>query len=367
VIAAALIANLIALFVGGTTTSWTGQQPQLASDGTRIVLAFARNGGVAVLQSRDGTNFSERATIAVRGKMSAGMRRGPRIAVTDRAVIVSAIAGEKGGGADGDVLLFRSTDDGRTWSTSTIINDVAGSAREGMHGMAANRRGVVAIAWLDLRERGTRIFAAISRDHGATWSRDVLVYASPSGSVCECCHPSVAVDDRGTVAVMFRNQIAGYRDMYVARSNDGAMFEPPVKLGSGTWLLNACPMDGGDLELTETGAVAVWRREDVVYVSDAANPELRLGPGRDAVVATSGARRDLAWSSPEGILIRRADRTEKLGPGRFPVLLALPTFSVIAWEDKGEVRVSRLSVPAPAWRNATAHRGERQQKRPKNP
>lgn len=343
VITAALVAHLIAWIAAAPAASWAGQQPQLATDGSQIFLAVARANGIAVLQSRDGRMFSERSLIPVPGKMAAGMRRGPRIAATGRAIIVSAIAGEKGGGADGDVVLFRSTDDGRTWSRSTVINDVGGSAREGMHGMAANRRGVAAIAWLDLRERGTRIFAAISRDHGATWSRDVLVYASPSGAVCECCHPSVSVDDRGTVAVMFRNHIDGYRDMYLARSTDEATFEPAAKLGSGTWLLNACPMDGGDLELTDSGAVAVWRREDVVYLSDSATPELRLGQGRDAVVAVAGTSRDIAWSSPEGVLLRRGDRTENLGPGRFPVLLAFPRFTVIAWEDKGEARVATLN------------------------
>ncbi|HET7219451.1 MAG TPA: sialidase family protein, partial [Vicinamibacterales bacterium] len=334
--------NLVALFLAASTTSWTGQQPQLATDGTRMFLAFARDNGIAVLQARGDASFSERSTIAVSGKMAAGMRRGPRIAVTSRAVLVSAVAGEKGGGADGDVVLFRSTDDGRTWSPSTVINDVSGSAREGMHGMAANRGGVVAIAWLDLRERGTRIFAAISRDHGVTWSRDVLVYASPSGSVCECCHPSVAVDDRGTVAVMFRNQIDGRRDMYLTRSRDGSTFEPAVKIGTGTWVLDACPMDGGDLELTPNGAVTIWRREDVVYMSDAADPEQRVAAGRDAVVAVAGSRRDIAWSSPEGVLVRRAGRTHNLGPGRFPVLLAFPNSTVVAWEDRGQVKVGTL-------------------------
>lgn len=355
----AFVAHLIAWLAMAPAASWTGQQPQLATDGTTIFLAFARENGIAVLQSRDGKSFSEQSTIAVRGKMSAGMRRGPRIAATGRAIVVSAIAGDKGGGADGDVVLFRSTDGGRTWAPSTVINDVAGSAREGMHGMAANRRGVVAIAWLDLRERGTRLFAAISRDHGATWTRDVLVYASPSGSVCECCHPTVAVDERGMIAIMFRNQIDGYRDMYIARSRDGASFEPAVKLGSGTWLLNACPMDGGDLELTANGAVAVWRREESVYLSDAATPERRLGPGRDAVVAVAGLRRDIAWSSPEGILLQSADRIRNLGPGRFPVLLAFPRFTVIAWEDKGEVKLEvdhTRPEPAPPGQNATAAR-----------
>lgn len=49
---------------------------------------------------------------------------------------------------------------------------------------------------VDLRQRGTRVYATVSRDHGATSSADMLVYESPSGSVCECCHPAAGVERR---------------------------------------------------------------------------------------------------------------------------------------------------------------------------
>ena len=44
------------------------------------------------------------------------------------------------------------------------MNDVSGAAREGMHGLGANASGLVVVAWLDLREKGTRVYAAVSRD-----------------------------------------------------------------------------------------------------------------------------------------------------------------------------------------------------------
>ena len=93
-----------------------------------------------------------------------------------------------------------------------------------------------------------RVYGASSEDGGGTWSASRLVYASPSGAVCTCCHPSVAVDDDGGVSVMFRNALGGSRDMYVARSTDGGRtFPPAAKVGAGTWKLEACPMDGGAL------------------------------------------------------------------------------------------------------------------------
>jgi hypothetical protein len=278
--------------------------------------------------------------------MALGAHRGPRLAVTSGAVLVTAIAGVKGGGADGDVVLYRSTDHGRTWGAPVVINDVPGAAREGLHGLAANGSGVVAVAWLDLRTTGTRIYAALSRDHGATWSPDTLVYASPSGSVCECCHPSVAVADDGRIAIMFRNQVDGHRDLYVVESRDGGTFGAAAKQGRGSWTLAACPMDGGGLALDAGGAHAVWRRETTIFASttragaQASDPEETLGTGRDPVVALIDGRVDVAWTGSGGIVVRQAGKPEAaVGRGRFASILAMPARTLLASEDEGQVSV----------------------------
>jgi hypothetical protein len=268
------------------------------------------------------------------------MHRGPRIAVTGRALIVTAVVGAKGGGADGDVLLFRSTDDGATWAAPLVINDVPAAAREGLHAAAASRSGLVVIAWLDLRLKGTRIYAAVSRDHGATWSADTLVYASPSGAVCECCHPSVAIAADGQIAVMFRNSVSGSRDMYLTRSRDGVTFAPATRIGTGTWVLNACPMDGGGIDFDMNDVVSAWRREDGVYLSTGTTPERRLATGVHPVVRQFENHRDASWSSTDGVfLMRDGAGPMAIGPGRFPALVALRRRTVIAWEHQGQVLV----------------------------
>jgi hypothetical protein len=48
-------------------------------------------------------------------------------------------------------------------------------------------------AWLDLRDKHNKIFSAKSIDGGHAWSKNIMVYASPDTTVCECCKPSVAV------------------------------------------------------------------------------------------------------------------------------------------------------------------------------
>ncbi len=101
--------------------------------------------------------------------MALGMRRGPRVAITDKALIVAAVGGKLGGGKDGDVMAWRSEDNGHTWSGPKRVNSVEGSAREGLHAIAARPDGTVFAAWLDLRDGAMRVYGARSKDSGATW------------------------------------------------------------------------------------------------------------------------------------------------------------------------------------------------------
>jgi hypothetical protein len=335
----------LATLAAAAAVTLAGVQPQLAAIGDQLYLTFGRGDTVFVARSSDeGRSFGTPVALPITGELSLGMRRGPRVAVTKSAVLVAAVSGAQGGGKDGDVVLTRSTDRGLTWSRPLVVNDVPGAAREGLHALAAHPDRLVVAAWLDLREKGTRIYAAVSRDHGATWRADTLVYASPSGSVCECCHPSIAIGADGTISVMFRNSVDGKRDMWVARATDGAAFGPAAKLGMGTWTLNACPMDGGGLAVGPAGDLsAVWRREGTVFLSTSADPEQRIGDGRDAVVALSGAHRDVAWSAEAGVTLLRNGQMQVLGAGRFPSLVASPDYSVVAWEHQGQILVQRVS------------------------
>ena len=344
ILAAAVLAATTQTARSVEPTTFPGVQPQLAKLGDRVFLAYGQDNVVSVLASRDGgRTFGPAVKLIVPGHMPLGMHRGPRIVATERSLMVTMVAGKKGGGADGDILLYRSINNGGTWAPPVVINDVPDSAREGLHAMAATHDGLVALAWLDLREKGTRIYTAVSRDHGGTWSQDTLAYASPSGSVCECCHPSVAINTDAAMAVMFRNNLNGYRDMYVARSRDWERLGPPRKSGEGSWKLDACPMDGGAIVLDGNDAISVWRRENDVYLAPLGKGETRLGEGRDPVIDRFDDELDIAWSSPTGLMLRRDDRAPRaIGDGRFPAIVSLEKRTVVAWESEGPVRV--LSV-----------------------
>lgn len=279
------------------------QQPQLVLDEQGgIHLVYGVQNDTFYCHSAAGTAFSQPVKLPSVNVMSLGMRRGPRIAVAKRRICVSVIGGKQGKGRDGDLLAICSADGGKTWHDPVPVNDVPDAAREGLHGMAAGPKGEFSCIWLDLRNKVTEVVVATSLDGGKTWGKNTLVYRSPDGNVCECCHPSLAYDAKGRLIAMWRNSLAGKRDMFAAVApHSSAPFGEAFKLGTGTWRLDRCPMDGGALALLGDGKISsVWRRERAIYAAINQEPEEILGDGEQPVVAATSQGSAFVWLSKRG-------------------------------------------------------------------
>jgi len=300
-------------------------------------MVFGSGESIWFTRSTDnGRSFSAPAKVATLPKLLLGRHRGPRLVISGEAMIVSAIATES------DLFYWRSTDGGRTWSQAAVINDQPKSAREGLHAMAADEQGHVAAAWLDDRiPGGKRLWGAFSNDAGATWSKNVMLYQAPGRTICECCHPSLVSLGPGEFAVMWRNVIDGARDFYTLRIRDGKPVSEAVKQGTGTWKLDACPMDGGGLAVRNGELVSAWRREHDVYLAEAGQPEVKLGPGQDIALAVNAKGAYTIWSSTTGIEARLPGSSDNLhvsDAGAFPSLLTLPDGAILAaWEENGAI------------------------------
>ncbi len=331
-------ASLAAAPVEITPPDWRGaQQPQVAV-GARgeIHVVFGREGAVYHTVSTDeARTFRAPVKIGALPKLALGMHRGPRIAVAGERLVVTAISHE-----EGDLLAWTSADRGVSWTGPAPVNTAPKSAREGLHAMAGSGERV-AVAWLDLRNGGTELWGALSKNGGTTWEPDARIYQSPDGSICQCCAPSLAFGPKGELAAMWRNAIGGARDLYAALSSDGgATFGSAAKLGTGTWKLNACPMDGGGLTFlrAEPGKpFTVWRRDGTLYLARPAAPEESLGEGRDAAVAATTRGPVIAWQGKAGLLVRRPGETARIldAKGSAASLAASPDgrFAVIVWES----------------------------------
>lgn len=344
-----LLLLLTGVLIPPAAANAPNRQPQLAADGARVALAYGVGNTMYVAVSADGGGtFAAPVAVPSQGTLALGMHRGPRIAFTPDGLVVTAIVGKEGKGKDGDLFAWRSADGGRTWQAPVRINDVEGAPREGLHAMAFGGRDTLVTAWLDLREKGTRIYAAVSRDGGATWSPDRVVYASPAGTVCTCCHPSVAVSASGDVLVMFRNVLEGCRDLYLARSTDrGRSFGPPRRQGEGTWKIEACPMDGGQIAVDARGAVAtIWRRDQTVFTTHGGASETSLGPGRNPTLAETDRGLFAAWTRGSAVVVARPGATDPEvldEEGAFPSMTALGDGSVaVAWESNGAIAVRAI-------------------------
>jgi hypothetical protein len=314
-----------------------GRQPQLAAGYEKVAMTFGSGSTIYFSLSTDqGRTFTPPVKVAEMAALALGRHRGPRIAILKDAIVISAVAGETKA-QPGSLIAWRTTDDGKTWKRSATINDVPDAAREGLHAMIARPGGSLFAVWLDLRVKGTRLVGSASTDGGVTWSKNTLVYASPGGTICQCCHPSLALDEKGALWVMWRNALDGSRDLYAASSSDGIHFTPARKLGAGTWKLDACPMDGGGLTVSNNQVTSAWRREGQIYLSRSETSEVLVGDGKDVAIAGGY----LAWTKDGGIQLLAPGKTAPVtvaDEGGFPALLKLGGGTVLlAWETKASI------------------------------
>lgn len=309
-----LLALIIVLFSGAAATLRAAPvevipaelhgaiQPQVAmSPSGKIHVVFGKDASIYHTTSADGARtFSKPVQVGSVPKLALGMRRGPRITATENLVTVTAQG-------DGDLHAWTSADNGATWAAVANLNDKPKSAREGFHAIAGDGKGMVAAVWLDGRNGGAEVWSTVSHDGGATWSPNVQVYKSPDGHVCECCNPSVAIDPQGKIAVMFRNWLGGSRDMYLATSSDGGKaFTPAEKLGTGTWKLNGCPMDGGGIAFAAPGkAVTAWRRENAIFSTDGKAAEQRVAGGMQPIAVTGKFGTAYLWEQGRGLMLKK--------------------------------------------------------------
>ncbi|MGC4050779.1 MAG: sialidase family protein [Paludibaculum sp.] len=326
------------------------RQPQAAAAQGQVAMTYGGPGAVYFSASPDqGKTFGPPVKVASTPALALGRHRGPRLAITSSALVITAVADPDAerGKQPGNLLAWRSTDKGKTWSYAGTVNDEPGSAREGLHAMAAGPNGRIFAVWLDLRTKGTKLYGSQSSDGGKTWSKNVLVYESPGGTICQCCHPSALIDAQGNIWVMWRNALDGSRDLYVAKSSDGVHFEAAAKQGESTWKLDACPMDGGGFYVEKGKVTSTWRRESDIFLVEPGKPERRLSAGKDTAIAKGKKGAYVAWTRGSGgveLLAPGSNQPQVLSAdGSFVNLTALPDGTVLAaWETPRGVESKRL-------------------------
>lgn len=165
----------------------------------------------------------------------------------------------------GSIRFSRSLDGGKTFSPAVDLNsDIPGPAiGRGFQTIAQDAKGKIFIAWIDQRNKANdramaEIWMAESDDRGKTFSRDRKIVSN----VCECCRLAMAFDSAGRIFLSYRSVLPTgpmFRDIAVARSEDGGKTFRSTIVNHDGWELNGCPTDGASLAIDGSGRVdVVW-------------------------------------------------------------------------------------------------------------
>ena len=276
-----------------------GHMPSITKDkGNNIHIVYGTGDSVMYIFSKDGKRFSSPVLVAVLPELFASATRGPQIAAITNGIVVTA--SDKAG----NFYSYRK-ETGSKWDKAKRVNDINETSKEGLTALSADGSNLIA-AWLGVNNpKGQTLYGARSEDGGKTWSRNVIVYASLSGTVCECCKPSAVVSGNN-VYLMFRNFLNGDRDFYLAKSSDnGKTFGPAEKLGNGSWKLNGCPMNGGGLAVNKDNIPqTVWRREGEIFSAQPGAPERKIGEGRSCSIESINNKNVYVWTEKGNIVLR---------------------------------------------------------------
>jgi hypothetical protein len=278
-----------------------GKQPKAIIDNRETIkVVYGYEDNIYYKESKDrAKTFTQAKLVAsLKEELMLGMGRGPQIAASEENTVIAAVDNS------GNIWSWRKSNHHEIWEGPVTINDIDTVAKEGFVALTAGNSNSFYAVWNDLRSKNNQIYGSVSKDGGRTWSKSKLIYSSLDTTICECCKTSITFDKRtNTVYVMWRNQLNGYRDMFITALDENLEKKAqPSKLGKGTWKLDGCPMDGGNLTIDSNGKVlTAWMREGKVYASEPGKEEVFVDAGRNPVVGSNQVGNIILWNTKSEI------------------------------------------------------------------
>jgi len=327
----------------GMDTISTGSQPQISTDNNGIIrVVYGDKDNIFCAASdNQGITFSKPVLVGHVPAMHLGMSRGPQLASSANYSVITAID------KSGNIHWFQLNHLSQKWKNMGIVNDIKGSAPEGLMSLTADKKDNFYAVWLDTRTGGNnQVYLASVPGKKGAWSKNILAYSSPDGHVCECCKPSIAVKGP-EVAIMFRNWLNGSRDLYVVKSLDGGkVFQPAQKMGIDTWKLNGCPMDGGGIVIDGSNRIhTIWQRKGNIYYAKAGEPETYIGKGRTCAISEAGANTVITFQNSDTLKLTSIKNKDQItvGKGGFLKSVILPGNKILCvWEQDNMIKFKKI-------------------------
>ncbi len=238
--------------------------PAFGPDG-RLWLAWMAGGQISVASSKDqGKTFAAPVQVTQEKlNLDWGPDARPKIAIDTRGNVALAFSIFRDKAFNGQVLVTRSADGGRSFAPPKPIT--ANNESQRFEAIGFDPSGAVFAAWLDKRNRvpaqangqkydGAALFFATSRDGGATYSDARLV----ADNTCECCRLALAFDGMGHPVVVFRNIFeGGVRDHAIVAFGDVNSPGEVYRVSRDDWQIAACPHHGPSLTISREGTTHV--------------------------------------------------------------------------------------------------------------
>lgn len=283
-------------------------------------VARVENRRLLVSRSEDGgASFSSPVQVTPQPEaVTADAENRPKIAVGADGAVHLTWTQNLGQPMTGHIRYARSTDGGLSFSAPITLNDDRKVISHRFDALAIDGRGGVAVVWLDARNRDGKgpkgspqtqvgIYAAVSRDNGASFGRNRLV----ADHSCQCCRTGLTWTAEGPAA--FWRHVFGknVRDFAIAHIDGGL---PPAvrRVTDDEWEIDGCPHHGGGIAADGRGNLhIVWftngkKRQGIFYrrIGEALSEPLPLGePARQAGhpdVAADGNRVLTSWREFDG-------------------------------------------------------------------
>jgi len=180
--------------------------------------------------------------------------------------------------ASQDIMIAVGSNFGMEFDAPMKLNQDDKHAMRTMPSVSFSPDGAAHVVWLDPRqapkgmEEPSDLYYAMVKDGSVT---ETNLTAQQEPTVCGCCRPFIAVDEKGVLDIAFRNADSnGYRDIARISGTSGSLGEPQAT-SPPIWKLNACPSAGQILSQGGT----LWR--------DASTGDWRMLWSTDAQTAPS--------------------------------------------------------------------------------
>jgi hypothetical protein len=165
-----------------------------------------------------------------------------------------------------DVRLARSTDDGKTWSSSFTPHHDGTKTEHGFASLFQMPGAGLGLVWLDGRAMKSDPSAGHDGHGAGAMSVRGAIYDTSGKQiaesavdlrVCECCPTAAAVTADGPIIAYRDRSPEEIRDIYVSRLVNGA-WTTPAAVHNDNWKIAACPVNGPALSAQGSRVAIAW-------------------------------------------------------------------------------------------------------------